>query len=371
MLRKFTVTNYKNFQGTVCMDFTDVRKYDFNTQCVKNGLLNKALVLGKNGIGKTNLGLALFDISYTLTENMVNPLQVMPESFLNAYSNERFATFEYEFQQGNDIIVYTYRKNTPTNIIYESMSVNGENIFKRDGSSISNYDGLKKLGLESLQVRVSNGSLAVLRFIYNNTVSKPDSPIAFVMNFVSRMLYFRSTQDGNAFIGFKSGGELIENYILSHNLVSEFQAFLKDTAGLKIELQKKNVPGMQDYLVQKFKNRIIVFNTIASSGTKALMLLFYWMKHFGNVSFLYMDEFDAFYHYDLAENVLRLIMNDDSYQAILTTHNTDLVDNNLMRPDCYLILTESGLRSMPERTLRELREGHNLRKLLRGGEFDE
>ena len=115
MLRKFTVTNYKNFQGTVCMDFTDVRKYDFNTQCVKNGLLNKALVLGKNGIGKTNLGLALFDISYTLTENMVNPLQVMPESFLNAYSNERFATFEYEFQQGNDIIVYTYRKNTPTN----------------------------------------------------------------------------------------------------------------------------------------------------------------------------------------------------------------------------------------------------------------
>ena len=371
MLRKFSVTNYKNFANTVTIDFTDTRKYDFNTECVKNGLINKALVLGRNGIGKSNLGLAIFDISYTLTDNVRNPLQMDSESFLNGNSSSKYATFVYEFQKGEDILRFEYRKNSPLNIIYESFAVNDRVIFKRDGLMPADYSGLNELGIESLQVKVTNGPLSVLRFIYNNTVQKADSPITFIMDFVMRMLYFRSVQDGNQFIGLKSSGELIDQFIMSNKLVEEFQEFLHNTAGLELKLQTLHAAGMQDVLVQKFKNRRMVFNSVACSGTKSLMLFFYWMKHFANVSFLYMDEFDAYYHYELAENILKLVIAQNSFQAVMTTHNTDLVDNNLMRPDCYLLLTEAGIRSLPERTYRELREGHNLRKLLRGGEFDD
>ena len=58
-------------------------------------------------------------------------------------------------------------------------------------------------------------------------------------------------------------------------------------------------------------------------------------------------------------------------QTILTSHNTYLVDNGLLRPDCYFILKEGNLKSLADRTGRELREGHNLEKMLRQGEFDE
>ena len=118
MLRKFSVTNYKNFAGTVCIDFTDTRKYDFNTECVKDGLVNKAMVLGRNGIGKSNLGLALFDISYTLTDNIPSPIQLQESSFLNGNSSSKYATFVYEFQQGGDVLRFEYRKNHPMNIIF-------------------------------------------------------------------------------------------------------------------------------------------------------------------------------------------------------------------------------------------------------------
>ncbi len=369
MLRKFSVTNYKNFRDTVCIDFTDTRKYDFNTECIKNGLINKAAILGRNGIGKTNLGLALFDISYTLTDNLSSELQTNEAVFLNGFSSSKYATFVYEFQQNEKILRYEYRKNSPFNIIYESLHVDEKKIFERNGQMPADYSGLEELNLETLQIKITNGPLAVLRFIYNNTVPKEGSPIAFIMDFVSRMLYFRSVE-GNQFIGFMNRGEIIESYLMSNDLVDEFQQFLHDNAELDVDLKIARSKGMEDVLAQKFKNRLVPFRPVSSSGTKALLLFFYWMKHFSNVSFLYMDEFDAFYHYELAENIVRLVIGMDSFQTLFTTHNTDLVDNNLMRPDCYLILTETGLKSLPERTVRELREGHNLRKLLRGGEFD-
>ena len=42
-----------------------------------------------------------------------------------------------------------------------------------------------------------------------------------------------------------------------------------------------------------------------------------------------------------------------------------------MRPDCYLIMDSRGIMSLPDLTDREIREGNNLERLLRGGEFDE
>ena len=56
MLKRFAVKNYKNFNGRTEISFDNVRNYEFNKKYVKDGLLNKIIVLGKNGSGKTNLG---------------------------------------------------------------------------------------------------------------------------------------------------------------------------------------------------------------------------------------------------------------------------------------------------------------------------
>ena len=57
-------------------------------------------------------------------------------------------------------------------------------------------------------------------------------------------------------------------------------------------------------------------------------------------------------------------------QVILTSHNTNLLTNRIMRPDCYFILTKDKLISLANATDRELREGNNLEKLYMSGEFN-
>jgi predicted ATP-dependent endonuclease of OLD family len=84
---------------------------------------------------------------------------------------------------------------------------------------------------------------------------------------------------------------------------------------------------------------------------------------------MFIDEFDAFYHYELAETLVELLEQVPGLQVILTSHNTNLLSNRIMRPDCYFILTDETLTSFANATKRELREGHNLEKLYMSGEF--
>ena len=61
MLKRFEVKNFKGFKDDLVFDL-EAREYEFNKNLVINGIVNKAIVYGKNGIGKSNLGIALFDI---------------------------------------------------------------------------------------------------------------------------------------------------------------------------------------------------------------------------------------------------------------------------------------------------------------------
>ena len=83
-----------------------------------------------------------------------------------------------------------------------------------------------------------------------------------------------------------------------------------------------------------------------------------------------MDEFDAFYHYELSEKIVELLEKEFDCQVILTSHNTDLLSNSIMRPDCFMILSNGKLTPVCEATTREIRQGHNLEKLYKNGEFN-
>ena len=74
----------------------------------------------------------------------------------------------------------------------------------------------------------------------------------------------------------------------------------------------------------------------------------------------------------MAENVMKFLKSRyPESQIIMTSHNTNLMTNRLMRPDCLFILSRSGsLTSLCNATPRELREGHNLEKMYISGEFE-
>ncbi|MDR0334804.1 MAG: ATP-binding protein [Methanomassiliicoccaceae archaeon] len=372
MLRKFSVSGYKNFNNETILDLTKVGKYEFNKECITDGLLGKVLLMGANASGKSNLGYAIFDIVYTLTDKPPCVWQVDAQSFINGDGNSKIAVFRYEFQMDGAVINYEYRKTAPHKLAYEKMSMDGNVIIEFDHTKNDLISGdLSLISSEKLRLGKVDGSLSVIRFIANNTPQKESSPISFIMDFVNRMLYYKTTQDGNMYIGLERVAENIEPYLIRNGLVGGFEKFLKENAGLDIKFEIVKYPGMPHSMVQKLKHKSIGFPVNASSGTKALELFYYWSRRFENVSFLFLDEFDAFYHFELAEKIVRFLMNYTKMQVILTSHNTSIVTNRVMRPDCYLQIKEGRISSFSESTDRELREGHNLEKMLRNGEFNE
>lgn len=373
MLIKFTVENYKNFEKPITLDFRDTHDYKFNNQCVKNGLLSKVIIYGPNSSGKSNFGFALFDIVGLLTDKNTENHQNDVNSFINADSQSDEATFTYVFKKGSDEITYSYRKQTPKGLTFEELYINDEKIYSYDfKAKKSDFCDMTALSAETLNFEYFENNFAILRYIANNTNQPENSYVKFIMSFVSHMLWFRSLQE-NGYIGLTTGSEQLGEWIVSNNLEKEFQAFLKQLAGIQTELVtvKLNGPAPTQVLVERHKKKDFLFESIASNGTRALELLFYWSRRFNEVSFLFMDEFDAFYHFDLAKNVIKYIIDLDNVQAVFTTHNSYLASNELLRPDCYYTLNNGKLTSFVDSTERELREGHNLEKLLRNGEFNE
>ena len=85
-------------------------------------------------------------------------------------------------------------------------------------------------------------------------------------------------------------------------------------------------------------------------------------------SFVFIDEFDAFYHYKLSYEVCKRLFNLDC-QVFMSSHNTYLMTNDLLRPDCNFILVNGRIKSLSVCTDKELRFGHNIEKIYRAGVF--
>ena len=130
MLKLFEVTGFKNFENTIRLDFSDVRDYKFNDFCVANGLLSKLIVYGKNSAGKTNLGLALFDIVSHMTTNNVTP--GLYDYYLNVNNKAEYAEFHYIFIFDCVQVDYRYRKDDKQALVYESVAIGGKNLFTYD-----------------------------------------------------------------------------------------------------------------------------------------------------------------------------------------------------------------------------------------------
>lgn len=175
--------------------------------------------------------------------------------------------------------------------------------------------------------------------------------------------------DENRYIGYKSESSDYTKFIFEGQNLKSFHQLLH-AADVNEDLVAIKEPDGQPRLYFKRKSPI-PFIKAASNGAKALYTLFYWLTTATDVSFLFIDEFDAYYHFELSETIVKMLEEHTEFQIILTSHNTNLLTNRIMRPDCYFILTPERLISLTNATSRELREGHNLEKLYVNGEFDD
>lgn len=368
MLVKFSVKNFKNFKDEIVLDFRVKRDYQFNKNCIKNDLLNKVIIFGHNGEGKSNIGYALFDIVSTLTDKRTSNEQ--EENYLNADSNSSYAEFFYEFKFDNNDVIYKYKKSEFKKLLYEELYINDKKIYDYDfaNKKINNYDNWNVIEASTLNFEYYESNIAVLKYIANNTIQSDKSVIKQLMQFVTKMLWFRSLKD-NRFIGFQNESVNVTDWIVKNNLTDEFQKFLLDFTKLDLKLSSVTL-GDKNLLIESHKNMPLIWENVASSGSSALLIYFYWYKHFNEIKFLFIDEFDAFYHIELSKKIMENLISYNNMQTILTSHNTYLMSNEILRPDCYFNLEKGKLTSFADSTDREIREGHNLEKMFRQGEFN-
>ncbi|OJA03412.1 AAA family ATPase, partial [Bathymodiolus thermophilus thioautotrophic gill symbiont] len=103
---------------------------------------------------------------------------------------------------------------------------------------------------------------------------------------------------------------------------------------------------------------------------RSIALFYYWYQRIqsNKASFVFIDEFDSFYHHNLSKFIVKKLQEID-VQVVFTTHNTVIMNNDLSRPDCYFILSNGKIASLNKLTDKELREMHNLEKLYRAKKF--
>lgn len=367
MLKKFQVENYRGFKNTLLWDLSDTRDYGFRKNLIDNKIVKKSVVFGKNGSGKSSLCTAVVDITAHLLDAEKD--DVSQHLYTYVGNEDKFATFTYVFQFGKDEVVYTYCKANLTTLLFEAIAVNGKEMLVHNFLDEKN-NFIKIPGAENLRTQGLQKQLSVVKYIYNNTIQDENSVISKIMKFVSGMLYFRSLRDANKYIGYKLGSEKLNEIILDNGRLEDFNIFINDM-GLNYTLVPLKLMSGALTIGAKFENdNVVEFESIASSGTKTLMLFYCWFIEFDKLTFLVIDEFDAYYHHELSKKILSIIQSFDNIQSMVTTHNVTLLHTDCTRPDCAYMIENGSINNLSSLTKRELREAHNIEKLYRANEFE-
>lgn len=380
MLKKFSLKNYKNFKDEISIDFENTAGYQFSTDCVTDGTISKMLIYGRNATGKTNLGKALVDICIT----MFGERHYLDTGvFLNADSIDEAATFSYKFKFGNNELVYRYARFSNQELRDEELFIDGKAIFSCDFQNNKfDFKNLEYINAETASTdrylqsvdiddeeELQEPKLPFLRWLISNVALGNNSIIIKLANYARRMLMITV---GNGMLRFpKIINDGFYELLEDSNRLKDLECFLNDM-GIECKLILKKLPDGQRELYFRHE-KLVPFYQTASSGTLALVDLYRRLiPRNWDPSFIYLDEFDAFYHYEMAEKVINFFKKRyPKCQIIMTSHNTNLMTNRLMRPDCLFILSRGGtLTALCNATKRELREGHNLEKMYISGEFD-
>lgn len=368
MLTKFSVSNYKGFNEKFVFDLSNTNNYAFQKECVKNGIVNNALIYGHNGVGKSNLAYALDDITIHLSDNI--NLERRFDNYLNAASKESYASFEYEFLFGKNSVYYKYKKIDQKTFVYEELKINNKSVLRINRKeSEEAFIDLK--GTENLKKNIHRNDLSLVKYIKINALLEENQENLVLQkfyDFVESMFFFKSVDEKNYFGFFK--GDL-QKKIIENKLIKELENFLNN-GGIECKITKLQKLD-KSILAFKFDKNSIPFFEIASTGTLVLTYFFYWIRYFFETykkpSFIFMDEFDAYYHHELSAKIVEELKK-SNVQFILTSHNTSVITNNLLRPDCYFLMKKDSIKSLAKSTHKELREAHNIEKMYKAGSFN-
>ena len=275
--------------------------------------------------------------------------------------------FEYTFKFDDQTIEYKYSKNVFGVLVKEALFVDGVSVFKRRIDTLELDEKQFPINPDAKRnLQMNANSISIVNYLLTSYPLAKDHYLIRMRNFVDSMLWFRCLKV-NECMGFDNMVTILDEYIIKNRLVKNFADFLRKISGQKFEFVQSRTTDK--ILFCKIGNGVIAFDLIASTGTQSLKLLYFWLKKMNEASFVFIDEFDAFYHFKLAFEVCKQLFNLNC-QVFTSSHNTYLMTNDLLRPDCNFILQNNKIKPLHACTEKELRFGHNIEKLFRAGAFE-
>ena len=169
MLSKFEVSGFKSFNEKFSLNLNEVKEYSFNKEAVENNIVKMGIIYGVNGVGKSNLALALFDIVFHVApDSFGKSPSLYTNNYLNLETDNQYAEFIYSFNFDGTELIYSYKKRDLKEIISEEIYINSERVIFIDEKKIlectlNGTDTLKK-NLSETNV------ISAISYINNNSV---------------------------------------------------------------------------------------------------------------------------------------------------------------------------------------------------------
>ncbi len=338
MLKSFEVFNFKSFKNATKIDLHSDADYTILSENVKDNLLKGLLFIGPNASGKTNIIHAL-----NLLVEIVNRKTDLSK-FVNIFNKgEMYAYYTFEFDKKD--VIYKLHYNAKTLANSEYLEIDGEVIFDKQNSAVAQireYFNNQEIDNEIFHKFKSYIRNSLIIDLYNTKHKE------FELEFINPVI----TYD-------KQMVEEINKFLVEHNF--EFTIHDIDNECTKEEL----------FFVKDDFDVLIPYE-MESIGNKTLLYLLPIINRVvKNNGLLLLDEFGSGMHNNLEELLIRYFMkNSDRSQILLVSHSTNLLSQNILRPDQIISVDNERGSSVTFRFSTEKpRSSQNLEKMYLGGVF--
>jgi len=399
MLKKFIVENFSSFQTENTLDLT-AGQTEVNPEHIvkfnKVKILKSAILYGANASGKSNLIKAIDYASKIILTNLDNVDRYKKYFRLDKKSSLKPTKFEFEIEINSKFYTYGFSTILSDNKIteewlYEIGKNTPEKIFERVNNNISLGKSLQESNKNKFQIYAEDmknqSNQLFLSEIASKQLNLEDNPEAKKIDDIytwfkmQLIIFYPETNNKEYFlddskllsifekylnkfdtgikniksieeekeIGFKNVPNEVKQ-IIENALDKEKEVYARSDKGDLLKVYKKD----NEIKIQKmglvhgldFQDNFELRDE--SDGTRRLFDLIPLINKFSQDFTILIDEFDRSLHPILTKQFFKLFYNlsieDSKTQLIITTHESTLLDLNLVRRDeiFFVEKNESG-----------------------------
>ena len=374
MLKSITLKEYTTFIKETTFDFSATNyKILENTNVGSNRILKGALFVGENASGKTQVLQAIVQLLDMLIENSEQNYLLKK----SLYTKGAKYSLKYVFDILGNEIKYEVEFDGYS-IINEKLLLNNEVKIERINNSGNTYFGEKKT------VNDINLNLSFIKNEYYNTRFNNNT----ILN--EWFLYLKNSLYVNCLLGtiksynpLKVSEQILKKYAEENN-ANKLNELLKNIGyNSEVIIDKKTSNEDKSVVFKSEKEAVFMKKigtdvpmplSIESTGNQALMNIILPINYaIQNNCMLIIDEFSSGLHNELEETLIKYFFNNSKdSQLFFTTHSTNVIDTELLRPDqIYSFRFDSKKGTLIKRFSDENpRESQNMEKMYLNGVFD-